>query len=179
MSPSLCLCAQLPGGRISLWYREVASCVKLLILLLHQPGSWTYVKWVSLKIGVPCSSPRPGEWIAKYVRRGLNGPGFSWELGWVTCLFQACVSGLQSVKIKCNSTCPAFPSGLEEGSHDCRLGFFESRLFLEQWSNSISRGLWGCLCLLLVHCVLLLVFTLLLFYCLSLLKKTRSLNKNR
>ena len=50
----------------------------------------------------------------------------------MTCLLQACVSGLQSVKIKCNSTCPAFPPGLEEGSHDCRLGFFESRLFLEQ-----------------------------------------------
>ena len=50
--------------------------------------------------------------------RGLNGPGFSWEVGWVTFLFQACVSGLQSVKLKCNSTCPAFPPGLEKGSHD-------------------------------------------------------------
>ena len=29
------------GGRISLCYREVASCGKLLIPLLHQPGSWT------------------------------------------------------------------------------------------------------------------------------------------
>ena len=50
----------------------------------------------------------------------------------MTFLFQACVSGLQSVKIKCNSTCLAFLPGLEEGSHDRQSGFFESHLFLEQ-----------------------------------------------
>lgn len=40
---------------------------------------------------------------------------------------------LWSVKIKCNSTYPAFPTGLEKGSNEIYVGLFALSLLSEFW----------------------------------------------